>query len=63
MRRPRKKMTKSEACKLLIIGIIMGTVFIFGEGYFKKTIELAEAIQVNATYLTHKESLNHSEFN
>ena len=34
----------------------MGTVFIFGMAYWNKTITRNEAIMVNATYTSHKES-------
>ncbi len=57
MRRIKKRMSKSDAYVLLIIGIILGNVFVFGQLYWNKTIEPNEAIQTCATYISHKESI------
>ena len=51
-----KKMTKGEAILLLIIGLIMGTVFIFGMKYWNAPIAYDEAQQVTATFSSYKET-------
>ena len=55
MRRVKKRMNKGEACAIFIMGIIWGTVFIFGNSYWNKTIEPDEAIEANVSYSSHKE--------
>lgn len=57
MRKIKKRMSKSDAYVLLIIGIILGNVFVFGQSYWNKTIEPNEAFQACATYISHKESI------
>lgn len=51
-----KKMTKSEAIFLLIVGLIMGTVFTFGMKYWNDSIMQEEAQQVNAIFSSYKET-------
>ena len=50
----RKKMTLEQAILFLIVGLILGTVFTFGQQYWKAPIEREEAISVEAEYSYHK---------
>ena len=46
----RKKMTLEQAILFLIVGLILGTVFTFGQQYWKAPIQRDEAISVQAEY-------------
>ena len=48
--RRKTRLDKVECILLLIIGLLMGTVFVFGMGYWNAAIEPAEAISVTAQY-------------
>ena len=49
----RKKMTLEQAILFLIVGLILGTVFTFGQQYWKAPIQRDEAISVQAEYSYH----------
>lgn len=50
-----QRMSKESAVCLLIIGLLMGTVFVFGTSYWNKPIEEHEAIQVEANFTSYNE--------
>ncbi len=53
----RKKMTLGQAILFLIVGVILGTVFTFGQQYWKKPINREDAISVEAEYSYHNQRL------
>ena len=53
----RKKMTLGQAILFLVIGAILGTVFTFGQQYWKAPIEREEAITVESGYSYHTQRL------
>ena len=53
----RKKMTLGQAILFLIVGAILGTVFTFGQHYWKAPIEREEAITVESEYSYHTQRL------
>ena len=53
----RKKMTLGQAILFLIVGAILGTVFTFGQHYWKAPIEREEAITVESGYSYHTQRL------
>ena len=48
-----KKMTLEQAILFLIVGLILGTVFTFGQQYWKAPIERNDAVSVQAEYSYH----------
>ena len=53
----KKKMTAEQAIMFLIVGVILGTVFTFGQQYWNAPIERDEAIPVQAEYSYHTQRL------
>ena len=53
----RKKMTLGQAILFLVVGAILGTVFTFGQQYWKAPIEREEAITVESGYSYHTQRL------
>ena len=53
----RKEMTLGQAILFLIVGAILGTVFTFGQHYWKAPIEREEAITVESEYSYHTQRL------
>ena len=53
----RKKMTLEQAILFLVIGLILGTVFTFGQQYWKNPIDRKDAISVEAEYSYHTRKL------
>lgn len=51
MRKRKRKMSTAEAYILLIIGLIMGTVFTFGEWYWNAPVEIEDGVSVTASFL------------
>lgn len=55
MKRKKNTLTKSQAIFLLIIGLLLGTVFVFGMQYWNSPIEREKAIHTEAVFLSYKE--------
>jgi len=53
----KNKMTFEQAILFLIIGIIMGSVFTFGQQYWKAPIDRNSAVSVEAEYSYHTQRL------
>ncbi len=49
----RKKMTLEQAILFLVVGVILGSVFTFGQQYWKTPIERDNAVSVQAEYSYH----------
>ena len=48
--RKKTKLDRYECILLIIVGLLIGTVFTVGMGYWNATVEPADAIAVTATY-------------
>ncbi len=53
----KKEMTPEQAILFLIVGVMLGTVFTFGQQYLKAPIEREDAISVEAEYSYHTKRL------
>ena len=50
MKRQRKRMSRSEAIFILVIGLLLGTVFTFGEQFWHAPVDRRELRSVDAVY-------------
>ncbi len=50
MKRQRKRMSRSEAIVILVIGLLLGTVFTFGEQFWHASVDRRELRSVDAVY-------------
>lgn len=57
----RKKMTLGQAILFLIVGVILGTVFTFGQQYWNAPIDREDAISVEAEYFSYTRKFVHPE--
>ncbi len=57
----RRKMDSGEAWALLVLGILLGTVFVFGMSYWNQPITREEAIQVEAAFSGFREQAGHQQ--
>ncbi len=57
----KKKMTLEQAILFLIVGLILGTVFTFGQQYWNAPIDREDAISVEAEYFSYTRKLLHPE--
>ena len=53
-RRRSKPVSKSEAIAMLVIGLLLGTVFIFGELYWHAPVQRQELRYVDAVYVRYQ---------
>ena len=54
MKRQRKRMSRSEAIFILVIGLLLGTVFTFGEQFWHAPVDRRELRYVDAAYQRYK---------
>ena len=54
MKRQRKRMSRSEAIVILVIGLLLGTVFTFGEQFWHAPVDRRELRYVDAAYQRYK---------
>lgn len=53
-RRRREKCPVAIAIMLIVVGVIMGTIFVFGTKYWGKEIQRKDAVAVSAEYESYK---------
>ena len=56
-----KKMTLEQAILFLVVGLILGTVFTFGQQYWDAPIDREDAISVEAEYHSYSRKFLHPE--
>ena len=55
----RKTMDSGEAIALVVLGLLLGTVFTFGEYYWNQPVTREEAVLVEAVFSGYKEPEEH----
>lgn len=55
MKRTKNTLTKGQAVFLLVVGLLLGTVFVFGMQYWNSSVKQEDAIHTEAIFLSHKE--------
>ena len=53
-RRKKQEMTFGTAVMLLVVGLILGSIFIFGSQYWGEPIQREDAVEISATYETYE---------
>lgn len=53
-KRKKQEITLGTAVMLLVVGLILGSIFVFGSQYWGEPIQREDAIEISATYETYE---------